>query len=376
MNHIMHIFSKFGAGGAEAGVSRMIQVFPSSEYKHSICSIRGNIRKEIVPEAAQIFSLGVEETDHFVFFKLYRLFKRHKVTIAHANNLNVWIDTIFASKLANIKCVETFHGIDTEKGQISLKKRLQYRILAILTDSITAVSQSSADMLSLETGIRSSNICVINNGIDSVAFCPAEDKNKAAFLKNEFNLNGHDFLIGCVAGLREVKNHKGLLDGFKLLLNLRGKKSGQEKQIYMFFVGDGPLLIPLKKYAKSIGVDKQLFFMGQRADIKRILQSFDLFVMNSITEGLSYSIFEAMACGLPVVATNVGGNRLQIEDGKNGFLVSPDCPSKMAEAMNKIIETPELGKQMGINSRKKVIEEFSMNKMAVDYLKLYDRLIH
>jgi len=367
----MHIFSNFGKGGAEVGVSRLIETFSNSNDKHSICSISKNIRTDIVPDNTQVFTLEIEKADRLIFYKLYKLFKREKVTIAHANNLNVWTDVLFASKLAGTKCVETFHGIDTEKSQIPKYKKYQYKIISKFTDSITAVSRSALDLLSKEIGI--SDIVLINNGIDSERFRPVKENN-FNYLKEEFKIGANAFLIGCVAGLREVKNHKGLLDAFECLTGLRPELFNEDKKCYLFLVGEGPLLNSLKEYANILGIAKHVLFLGQRQDINRILPSLDLFVMNSNTEGMSYSILEAMACGLPVAATDVGGNFLLVEDGVNGFLVPKDEPRLMAEAIIKLFDNHELKQKMGLNARKKIVDKFSLSNMTTGYFRLYEKL--
>jgi glycosyltransferase involved in cell wall biosynthesis len=367
---IMHILGNFGVGGAEMGVVRLINALPKDSTRHFVCSLGPDLSmQELLPHEVPYFKLNRHKPDYSVFIPLYRLLKWTKTDVAHVNNLAPWFDTAVASKLAGCQCLETFHGVEQSIIQFSTFKKTLFRAASALTSGIVSVSDSAAQLLSALTGIDQERIAVVSNGIDTRSFKPTSDMLKTE-LRKKLKLPSRKILFGCVAGLRSVKNHEGLIIAFAKALK---SESGSifERMAHLILVGNGPLEAYLKELCIMLGVENRVHFMGRCNNVLDFLQAFDVFVMNSRTEGLSYAVLEAMACGLPVIVTNVGANPRLIANGQEGFLVAEGDDRQMADRMKYATEHTGEMVAMGRNARNKVRESYSLEKMIDSYLKIY-----
>jgi glycosyltransferase involved in cell wall biosynthesis len=225
----------------------------------------------------------------------------------------------------------------------------------LLTKKIIAVSQNAADVCRDVEKIPSTKVKVILNGIDTNMFCPAgNEAEKARGLVR----------IGIVARLSAEKDHQTLLNSCKLLVN-------QTNGFHLEIIGDGPLRDTLEMAVKSLGLDSFVSYSGMRHDVPELLRQLDIFVLSSTTEGISLTLLEAMATGLPVVATNVGGNPEVVIDGETGYLVPSQNPDEMARKLLLLINDEKLRCQMGEKGRARVIAQFSIKESASKYEELY-----
>ena len=140
-------------------------------------------------------------------------------------------------------------------------------------------------------------------------------------------------------------------------------------------IGDGALREPAMAIIESAGLGKLAWLPGEREDVPELLRAIDIFVLPSLAEGISNTILEAMASGLPVVATDVGGNSELVEQGSTGFLVARGDPVALASTMLKYVDDPDLRRQHGVKARKLSEDRFSINAMVMRYQDLYDRLL-
>lgn len=362
--HVMHILGGFGPGGAEMGVVRLIKAMNHPEIQHSVCSISSELgMKSYLPSSVQCHSLGLDGPNRLAFKTMAKLFKATDVDIAHVNNIAPWFDVAMASKISGSRCIQTFHGVEDRTIQFSwLKKQMLYAAWKC-TDHLTAVSDAAADLFSELTGIGRSHVYVINNGVDTRFFSPAAGERKNG-LKRKLGFPETAVVTGCVAALRPVKNHKGLLAAFRTVVNIN-------ENAILVFVGDGPLRQDLETQARSMHIMEKVIFSGRKDNVDDYLKSFDLFVLNSRTEGLSYAILEAMACGLPVVCTDVGGNTQLIGHEKDGFLYPDDDLQSLSGYILRMIDDPGERKVLGENARKKIKKHYSMENMVKSYQTLY-----
>ena len=136
-------------------------------------------------------------------------------------------------------------------------------------------------------------------------------------------------------------------------------------------VGDGPLAEELNRHCDRLGLRNHVIFTGRKDNINQYLKSFDIFVLNSETEGLSYAVLEAMACGLPVVATDVGGNSHLIDNEADGFLYPDGDEKALSQILIQIIENQDVIRSMGEKARNKIIKDYSLESMIQKYFALY-----
>lgn len=371
MIKIMHILGNFGPGGAEMGVVRLINAMQGQKTHHSVCSIGSNVAlKGLLPEGTYCHSLNIHGANYSAAMSLSRLLRKTKTDIAHVNNLAPWFDVALASKLAGCKCIETFHGVEEKLTKLPVWRRGLLRISCALSSRVTAVSESSKDLLVKLSGIKRHKIKVLPNGVDTDLFSPAASPDEKRKMRIRDNLPEDGFLIGCVSALRPVKDHGGLIKAFALFMS-SNHSTAKQKNANLVLVGDGPLASELQLYSRQLGIGDKVIFMGRRNDVQLILRTIDVFVLNSKTEGMSYAVLEAMASGLPVIATDVGGNVELINHDSEGYLVSQGDVESLAGYMAKLASDQSLLSRMGKNARQKVIKNYSLNKMVSSYRDLY-----
>jgi len=161
-----------------------------------------------------------------------------------------------------------------------------------------------------------------------------------------------------------LKNHDIFLKAARLVRD-------STNNVVFLLVGDGPLIARNKRLAKDLKLDGAVIFTGWRTDIDRIMPALDILVMCSRVEGLNVSILEAMACGKPVVGTNVKGIRELVTDGKDGVLIPVGDPSSLARAILDLINNPQTAARMGLHGRRKVERSYSVEGLIDAYTRLY-----
>lgn len=215
-------------------------------------------------------------------------------------------------------------------------------------------------------GASPSKIRVIPNSIDPVIYAPNKEGSK---IRTRFGINEEDEVIGFVGRLVPLKGVKYLLEALRLI----NKKMDHVK---ILIVGDGPQRKELELLARK---DKNFntIFTGfiPKEELPNVYSALDIFVLPTLTEGLSNTILEAMACGKPVITTPVGGNTELVEDGKNGYLVAPRSSKELAERILDLIHSPKRRVQMGQNGREKIKKHYTWDKTVPRYEEAYEHLL-
>lgn len=246
------------------------------------------------------------------------------------------------------------------------KLRFASRLLNHRYDRILAPSQAVLDAVaSSERAPRRRMLC-IPNGVDTARFKP--DPVAHQRLRTQFGLGSDALLIGCVADLFAVKRHVDLIDAFARIRDAH-------PEAHLLLVGEGPLRSAIESRARARRVEDGVHMLGSRKDVDALLPALDVFVLASDTEGLSNAILEAQACGLPVVATHVGGNPDLVDDDC-GVLVPARDPDAMAEAIGALLDKPDLRKRMSAAARSRVVDNHSLDSMTQAYASLYQELVH
>ncbi|MCP4044130.1 MAG: glycosyltransferase, partial [Gammaproteobacteria bacterium] len=179
-------------------------------------------------------------------------------------------------------------------------------------------------------------------------------------------------IIGAVGRTEAVKDPLNLVQAFILLLK---RRPDWRDRIRLIWIGDGPQFKEVKDALAAGGAMETAWLPGARHDVPMLMRGFDVYVLPSLAEGISNTIMEAMAIGLPVVATRVGGNAELVDDGITGTLISRSNPEVMADAIQKYIESPDLRSQHGAGGRKRAVKEFSLEHMVSQYMDVYDQIL-
>jgi glycosyltransferase involved in cell wall biosynthesis len=368
----MHIFGSWGYGGAELGTLGLIKALPATRFSHSICILGPQYQPAPIPSAIELHNASIKSRDRLAALRLCRILRKTRTDIAHVNNLAPWFDVALASVLAGCKCVLTFHGVEQGSFEFSASQRIRAKLSLHLSAAVTAVAESACTLLRDLLKVEGRQFVTINNGVDTDLFTPCASSAERQTVRDMIGLPQNAFVIGCVAALRPVKNHEGLLRAFREALQSSPEIADQ---VWLALAGDGPLRAQLQVLSRDLDIDKNIVFLGHRQDVIRILKALDVFVLNSVTEGMSYSLLEAMAVGLPTIATDVGSNPELIGDRKRGLLVPTGDGEALVKAILLAVGDRALMRSMGAEARDWIVERYSIKAMACRYAGVYEQIM-
>ena len=298
--------------------------------------------------------------DAAAFLGLYRKIIRTRPDIVHTHISKAGVLGRLAARLAGVPVVvHTYHGQVEELEGSSLKSRLLRggeKLAARRTDALIAVSgETAAGLQALGLG-RAAQYRVIRNGIDLKYFDPDLASPSPA-------VSGSP-LLGVIASLTPEK-------GLDLLLKALGSLAPRYPQLRLCLVGDGPLRGELEAQARGLGLEARVYFAGNVADVRPYLRAFDLLVVPSRREGQGRVLIEAMAMGRPVVAAHVGGIPELIRHGHNGWLVLPENPAALAQAIAALLDDPPLRAALAQEGRRGAEHTFGLEHMVTQVEQLY-----
>lgn len=293
--------------------------------------------------------------------RLSGFIKEGRYDLVHTHNPSPHFYGSLAGLVAGVPVVHTKHGRNYPD---QLKKVALNRMASFFSRRVVAVSSDAAEVCRRVEKISKRKVVTILNGVDLQRYAPgSSDKAKHAM-----GLPEDIPVVGIVARLAAEKNHQLLLDACRHLMVLG------VAPFRLVLVGDGPLRSELERSVRALGLDPFVSFLGMRQDIPELVKGFDIFALSSSTEGVSLTLLEAMACGVPVVATDVGGNPEVVEDGITGFVVPQDA-EKMATRLLELLNDPELRSRMGRAGRNRVEAHFSLQQAAERYVALYQEVL-
>ena len=374
---IVYIIGSLRPGGAERHLVELVKVLNKDMFDPIIycLSEKGALAGEAEAEGVSIrvFNLQNKRSKFlYIFavlkliFKMYRNLKEDRPQIVHTYLYWANIFGGIAAKIAGVKYLITSRrslGIYKDG-----KKIMQFmeNIINIFTNIVTVNSKEVLrDTLKREKLVKH-KIKLLYNGVDSKRFAK---KVKNPILKKELSIPEDHVVITNVSNLIHYKGHPDFIEAVKIVLN-------KYPNITVLLVGrDGGMLAQLKEKVYQYGIQDKIQFLGSRKDIAEILNITDIQVLSSHEEGFSNAILEGMACSLPLVVTDVGGNAEAVLNGVNGFVVPAKSPEALADALMKLLENKKLMKSFGIESRKRIENYFTIEIMKENYEKLYLELL-
>jgi len=371
---IAHIIYRLDVGGLENGLVRLINHAPADRYRHAIICLTEStdfslrIRQLGVP-VIQLHKRGGREIG--VYGRLWRALKELGPTIVHTRNLGV-LDAQIAAALARIPIrIHGEHGRDTyDLDGSRVKYNLFRKSVRSIVHHYTAVSRDLASWLVGTIGVPANRVTQIYNGVDTELFHPACATERRR-LPDGFAPEGA-FVVGTVGRMHTVKDQLNLVRAFLRLLQTFPEARAR---VRLMLVGDGPLQRECRSLLESANAGDLAWLPGERSDIPELMRSMDLFVLPSLGEGISNTILEAMASGLPVVATRVGGNPELVIEGRIGTLVPAADPEALMHAIHLYLCDPDLAPAYGRVARAHAEANFSWNSMVNGYIGVYDKLL-
>jgi L-malate glycosyltransferase len=353
---IAFFLTSFDVGGTERQMVELVRRLDRREFEvHLACfHRRGALEREATELAASVAQFPIEGFGRWTTARQALAFarwcRRIDARIVHTCELYANIFGLPAAALAGVpvRIGNRRELLTPDKTRALLaSQRAAYRT----AHAVVANSAAAAGQLTRE-GIAAPKVSTIPNGVDCEAFAPA-DRGRHRIRR-----------VVTVANLRPEKGHDTLLDAWP---SIAAACPGASLDI----VGDGPLRPALVARVEAAGLSGRVRFLGERRDVPSVLAASDLFVLASRSEACPNAVLEAMAAGMPIVATGVGGVPELIASGRTGVLVEPDAPRALADAVTDLIARPQAAFALGAAARQAAVQRFSFERMVARFERLY-----
>ena len=372
---IVHVVYRFAVGGLENGVVNLINRLPAQSWRHAVVSLTevdAAFAARISSGAVRCIALH-KAPGHAVrlYPKLFALLRELRPAIVHTRNLAA-LEATLPAWIAGVPArLHGEHGRDVgDLDGSSLRYQRVRRLFRPFVTRYVALSPDLASYLRERIGVPAARIDQVYNGVDTARFCPAPG-GRAAIDGCQFRSPDH-WLVGTVGRMETVKDQTNLARAFATAVRA---DSDARARLRLVLVGDGKLKGEIEAILGSAGVRDLAWFAGERADVVPLLQGLDCFVLPSLAEGVSNTILEAMACGLPVVATRVGANAELVEQNVTGRTVPAADSDALAREIAAYFAAPELARQHGQAGRRRIERRFSLERMIDDYDRVYTGLL-
>lgn len=369
---VVHLIYRLDFGGLETLLAQCVNRMPAHKYRHAIVCLTdySDFSKKITRPDVAIFALhkrpGLGLETHAA---IWRLLRRLQPSILHTYNIST-LEYAATALLAGVPVrVHAEHGRDAgDPNGTNWKYNFLRRMLRPVVDKFVPVSDDLKRWFTETIKVPDTKNLLINNGVDTSQFISRPERRAPA---TAAHFPENCFVIGTVGRIQDVKNHAGLVDAF---IQFRALLPSHKERLRLVIIGDGPLLPGLKAKVRDAGLNDLVWLPGARDDIAELLQTFSVFAMTSIAEGTPVVLLEAMASGLPVVATKVGGMPEVIIDQVTGQLVPVSDAPAFARALSVYLLAPELATQHGAAGRAQIERKYSIEAMLEAYTGLYDAL--
>lgn len=373
---VVHVVYRFAVGGLENGVVNLINRLPQDAWRHvvvSLTEIDDHFCRRVTRPDAEYVALNKGPGHALPLYpKLFGLFRKLRPEIVHTRNLAA-LEASLPAWAARVPArIHGEHGRDVHDLDGS-RRRYQWlrRGFRPFVTQYIALSPDLERYLRERVGIPSRRIEQIYNGVDTATFHPASH-GRVAIEGCPF-LDPGLWLVGTVGRMERVKDQTNLARAFVRALHLH---PGAREQLRLVMVGDGSLQSEVEAILGEAGARDLAWLPGGRSDIPAVLRGLDCFVLPSLAEGVSNTILEAMASGLPVVATRVGANGELVEEGLTGHLVRAGNSDMLARGILAYFDDPATARRHGRAGRQRAESRFSLERMIERYHRLYTGLVH
>lgn len=369
--NVLYLTNHLNIGGITSYVLSLATGFKKRGHNVYIASSGGELISRFIAEGIVYIRIPTKTKQEFSptvlisLFKLLKYINEKEIHIVHSNTRVTQVLGCFIQRFSGIPHISTCHGF--------FKARFSRKIFPCWGKKVIAISEAVKEHLVLDFGLRHQDIRVIYNGIDIDKFKilppkrdPAKGGENAKIkieAKDKFGL-GESPVVGIVARLSDVKGHIYLIQAMKNVLE-------KIPDVELLIVGEGRMKEDLINLTGHLGIEKNVFFVPSVMDTSDALSAMDLFVLPSLQEGLGLSIMEAMAAGLAVVGSDIGGLKSLIRHGHNGLLVKPADVEGLSCAILELLKDPQKRTILGSNARDFIKQNFSQNKMVTQTERVY-----
>lgn len=378
---VAHVVNRLDGGAAANGLLDLIAHMPGERYRHAVLCLGedGMFHADLREHGVEVFDLhkrgraGPGRFDPSLVLRMVRTLRALRPDVVHTRDLG-GLEGQLAAALAGVRLrVHGEYGRD-EGLEAALPRRFRQpgllrRMLRPLVGHYIAASAEQERWLIEQVGAAPSRVSHISDGVDSLQFHPRLGPHAA--VGPEGFMRDDAFVIGSVGRMDEAKNDVTLVEAFLRLISSPHVAHGR---LLLMIVGDGPMRAECQAMLERAGAGHRAWLPGERLDTAQLMRAMDLMVLPALAEGKGKVLLEAMATGLPVVATSVGVHKELVQPGLTGILVPPLSPDVMAAAIADYCRIPEMGARHGARARGQVIAHHSLPAMARSYLAVYDGL--
>jgi glycosyltransferase involved in cell wall biosynthesis len=355
---VVHVVDSLEIGGLERLVHDLIIARGGETTSVACLEAIGPFGEALQKEGVKVQLIGKEGGFVAIVWRLLRHLRRIQPDVVHCHNLTTFGYGAIAARLAgDVPVVMTKHGnLVTRTG---VTGRLNGFL--IRRADVVAVSREAGGIMGAWMPEGSRPVRCIANGI---SIGPYDDLPSREEARVQLGRPAPSFVVGIVARVTRGKGHLVLIDAFAgILNNIPGA--------LLLIVGEGGLLPTVKARIRELALERSVLTLGERQDVPAILAALDVFCLPSETEGMPMTVLEAMAAGLPVVASNVGGIPEVVEEGRTGLMVPPRAVGALAAALLALAGDPERAREMGRLGRERLLKEFSLEQAVIAYEDVY-----
>lgn len=369
VHHIAHIIFRFDTGGLENGVVNLINRLPQDNYRHSIITHQGvnpEFARRVTTNNVDYYDLNKANGNDFgMYLRLNKLLKQLRPDILHTRNLATLECQVVGWWRRIPLRIHGEHGWDVNDiGGTNTKYQRLRRLIRPFVHQYVALSGEARDYLLHKVRVAAPRIQHICNGVDMARFTQASAPVSPVPDTPFFH---QSLVFGTVGRLAEVKDQRTLIEAFVMLC-----RRYPEHALRLILVGDGPMRTTLEQQVAATGLANQIWFAGDRADVPALMSKMQVFVLPSLAEGISNTFLEAMASGLPVIATNVGGNPdLMLPEHRHSHLIGARDAQGLMQAMSRYLEEPQTIARDSEQVKKHCQSHFSLANMVAKYHQLY-----
>lgn len=367
---VMQLVLSLVIGGTEKLVHDMVRYADPRRVSPAICCLDdlGEFGQALSESGYPIDALHRQPgIDWPLVRQISHILQQKKIDVIHAHHYTPYFYGVMAMLRCKMigaenvpKIVFTEHGIHYPYRK-KVKRLLINPVLCRLADELVTIAEHTKSNLVKYENYPRKKTRIIYNGIELSAFSKSID---IPAKKKSLGIPPDGKVVGMVARLDPVKNHVMLLRAFQ-------SAAARLPDSCLMIVGDGPMRAELEALSAELGISEKVFFLGARQDIPDLLKTMDIFVLSSFSEGMSITLLEAMAAGLPVIATNVGGNPEVVADGESGYLVSNDDAKGLSQRLLSLLKDEKTRGEMGRAGRQRAERHFSLQHTVNRYTRLY-----
>ena len=364
---VLHIIPMLSPGGAERVAVHIVTRLNRRRYEPVVVSLRGRLECDLdrllEKAGVEVRYLGKRPGfDYRTYYRLHRTLRDCSPNIIHTH-LHVLRYALPSLLMLNdVSLLHTVHNIAEREIEAGVRWIQRYAF----SHGVVPVAVAEEVALSVKRLYEVPRCRVISNGIPTDYYARPQTSRQEWRTKEGFGEN--DVLFVCVARFAAQKNHVLLLKAF-------GQGPASDPTAHLVLVGEGALQEQLEQQTHQLGLARQVHFLGVRTDIPDVLGAMDVFALSSDYEGNPLSVMEAMAAGLPVVATAAGGVSDLLENGREGIVVQPGSVQDLSNVMSSLLENRELRQSLGKAAARRAKENFDVSAMVQAYEEMYENLL-